>query len=554
MNKRPGVRTIYISSVLAVLLALLTALPWAADAGQPGQSAGSYRLVGLGPGDPDLMTPRQLKAIQEADLVFCETSARQMLAPKVDFTAKKVITGYGLLFPFYGKECSKIPANKRSRWGMTCEEYHKKRAKFVRLVRGFVAKGKKVVMASDGDPMIFGPCAWSVLELKDVDAKVVPGISSFNAANAALKVSLDDLIITAPLEENDDQDTIENLGGHDRATMIIFMPRDLENIRQRLAKVYPPDTPMAVVSHAGQTERQKVALGTIADIGPKLAGMDNWLSLVYVGQALARSQYQPAKPKASKAGKGKYYLVGVGPGDADLVSFRALKVIKDADLIFAHPRFKRRFASLFKGKKMVEGYHRLFPFYGTKCSKAGKRAKFAADMSCDDYHRKQAEFASMVRQAVAQGKTVATLDSGDPLVYGPCSWTLTELRDLDTEVVPGMSSFNAANAAIGASVTGGVKTHSVLLASGWTVDQMARHQASMVLFTMRTDLNKFVNSLRKYYAPETPVAIVCNAGYAKREEVMRGSLGSIVKKVEGSRLPFQHLLYVGDFLTNPAPY
>jgi len=169
-------------------------------------------------------------------------------------------------------------------------------------------------------------------------------------------------------------------------------------------------------------------------------------------------------------------------------------------------------------------------------------------MSCEEYHQRQAEFVAMTRAAVAEGKTVAMLDNGDPLIYGPCAWTLTELRDLDTEVVPGLSSFNAANAALRVGVTEGKDTHSVLLASGWTVDEMAVHKSAMVLFTMRTEFKKFIDALSKHYPSETPVAIVFSAGYAAEEKVMHGTLGSILDQVGKENLPFEYLLYVGDFL------
>jgi precorrin-4 methylase len=222
--------------------------------------------------------------------------------------------------------------------------------------------------------------------------------------------------------------------------------------------------------------------------------------------------------------------------------------MEKADVIFAGKRISDRFGAYLKGKKVIPGYHRLFPFYGKDCSKLTRTDRSGERMSCEEYHRKQAEFAARVRAAVSQGKTVAMLDSGDPLVYGPCSWVLTELRDLDTEVVPGLSCFNAANAALRAGVTEGKSSHSVILASGWSVEEMAGHRSTMVLFTMRTQLKKFIDNLSKHYPSDTPVGIVFSAGYAEKEKVVRGTLGSILDTVGENRLPFEYLLYVGDFL------
>ncbi len=525
------------------------------EAEKPAPPRGSYHLVGVGPGDGDLMTPRAVSVLQDADVIFSSPKALEKLTPYVSLEGKQVLDGYGLLFPFYGKDCSKLPEAERTWRGTSCEEFHRKQAEFASLVRRAVADGKKVVMASGGDPTIYGPGVWTMHELQDLNPTVVPGMSSFNAANAALQVSLGEVILSAPLEKPEHRDTIESLAGHERATMVIFMPRDMKALIKRLVKAYPGSTPVAVVSHAGEAGKEKVVTGTLKNIGVKLKEADDFLSLVYVGKAVGDARFKPPGSKSRSAGgesKGKFYLVGVGPGDPDLASLRALKVIEQADVIFAGIRISERFTRELQDKKVIDGYGRLFPFYGKKCSQLTEAERARERMSCEEYHQKQAEFASLVREAVAKGQTVAMLDNGDPLIYGPCAWTLTELRDLETEVVPGLSAFNAANAALRTGVTEGKDSHSVLLASGWSVDEMAVHGATMVLFTMRTEFRKFIDALSKHYPPATPVAIVSSAGYKEKEEVMRGTLGTILDQVGESRLPFEHLLYVGDFLTPPS--
>ena len=512
-----------------------------------GSGKGSFHLVGTGPGDADLLTARALNEIRKADIVFCDPDRKDKLSSYVDFGGKQVLDGYGRLFRFYGRDCDKLTREERSRHSMSCEQYHRKQAEFAGLVRRAVAAGKHVVMLSSGDPTIYGPDMWCFKELRELDPVVVPGLSSLNAANAALQVSLGEVIITAPFKSKNKKDMIESLSGHDRATMVIFMPRNMKDLFARLLRVYPADTPAAVVSYAGHAGRQNVKISTVGDMAGALPE-DMRRSLVYVGKSLGRAQYKPAEKAPS--GKDKFYLVGIGPGDPDLATLRALKVMEMADVIFAGKRISDRFGAYLKGKKVIPGYHRLFPFYGKDCSKLTPEEKARERMSCEEYHRKQAEFASMVRASVFQGKTVAMLDSGDPLIYGPCSWVLTELRDLDTEVVPGLSCFNAANAALCAGVTEGKSSHSVILASGWSVQEMAEHRSTMVLFTMRTQLKKFIDKLSKHYPSHTPVGIVFSAGYAEKEKVVRATLGSILDKVGENKLPFEYLLYVGDFLAD----
>ena len=512
-------------------------------------STGSFKVVGIGPGDGDLLTVRAVEAIRSADLVFCSPKTKEKITPHVDLAGKQVLDGYGVLFRYYGKDCAQLKPEEQTWHGKSCEQYHQKQAEFSRLVREAVAAGKQVVLLSSGDPTIYGPDMWSLKALHDLDPKVVPGLSAFNAANAALQAGLGEVIITAPFKRQDRKDTIENLAGNERATMVVFMPRDMQDLFARLTKVYPADTPAAIVCNAGLTGRQKVVAGTVGGFAADLSGVDERLSMVYVGKALAKAQFKPEQA-SGQVSKGKFYLVGVGPGDSDLATLRALKVIQEADLIFAGKKISGKFEKYLNGKKVLDGYHRLFPFYGKTCADVSGDEKANERMSCEDYHQKQAEFAALVRAAVAEGKTVAMLDSGDPLVYGPCSWSLTELRDLDTEVVPGLSCFNAANAALRAGVTEGQNAHSVILASGWSVEEMAVHQGTMVLFTMRTEFKKFIDSLLKHYPAQTPVAIVSSAGYAEKEKVVHGTLGSILAQVGENKLPFEYLLYVGDFLNN----
>ncbi len=279
-------------------------------------------------------------------------------------------------------------------------------------------------------------------------------------------------------------------------------------------------------------------------IGRRLFGVS-----VLVLCGLVAGGWLPASAAAEPASS-RLYLVGVGPGDPDLITLRGLEVIKQAHVVFCTVGVREKFASQLQGKEVIEGYWRLFPYYG----------KDPATLPADERPEAEAlaqrrkEFTTRLRQAVASGKTVAILDHGDPLIYGPWEWCLEEFEDLHPVVVPGLSSFNAANAALRKGVTSAERTKAVILTStDWpgktdTIDKLAAHRSTMVLFTMRAELPELVQKLLAGYPPETPVAIVKYAGYAQKEEVIRGKLGTIVQQVSAQRLPFEYLLYVGDFL------
>jgi len=273
-----------------------------------------------------------------------------------------------------------------------------------------------------------------------------------------------------------------------------------------------------------------------------------WFSLLAV--AIVVGQFSLADAIAHDTRTTQLYLVGVGPGDADLVTLRAIQVMKKADLVFCSARVGEKFAAYLQGKELVDGYWRLFPYYGRDPAELqGEERRQAEQLAA-----KRKEFIAKVRGAVAQRKTVAILDSGDPLIYGPWEWCLEEFEDLHPAVVPGVSSFNAGNAALRKGVTTSDRTKSVILtATDWpgktdTIDKLSTFGSTMVLFTMRAEFKDFLQKLSVHYPPHTPIAIVKYAGYRDKEEVIRGTLATILADVGNDRLPFEYLIYVGDFL------
>ena len=124
---------------------------------------------------------------------------------------------------------------------------------------------------------------------------MVPGISSFNVANALLKREMADayvadrqtrsVILTTPVREGDRMDSIENLARH-RSTMVFFMPREFEEkVLPQLRKYYSPDTPVAIVYKAGYPDKEQVVRGTLGSF-PLQPPEQRWLRLIYVGEFL----------------------------------------------------------------------------------------------------------------------------------------------------------------------------------------------------------------------------------------------------------------------------
>ena len=257
---------------------------------------------------------------------------------------------------------------------------------------------------------------------------------------------------------------------------------------------------------------------------------------------------------AQRVAKTRLFLVGMGNGDPDNITLRAMNTIKDSDIIFCSKRIQDKFPVLLHDKEIHDPGFGLFAIYGKKPEQAKQNKRF----NYEEKIKQLNEITRIIQNAVKQGKVVSVLDSGDPTIYGPNMWYLEAFEDLDPEVIPGISCFNSANAALRKGVTSGKKAHSVILTASFgredyhgpdSIENLSRHQATMTFFTMFLDLEKVVEKLRKHYPPHTPMAIVCYAGYKDREHIIYGTLDTIIEKTEGDKLPFEHLIYVGDFLT-----
>ncbi len=247
----------------------------------------------------------------------------------------------------------------------------------------------------------------------------------------------------------------------------------------------------------------------------------------------------------------RLFLVGMGPGDPDLVSVRALNVIRAADVVVYLEGAKEKFRHVAGGKEVIAVPYGFWRNYGKDPSALpetdARKEKEIAPI--------RKEFIGRVRDAVSRGKVIAVLDSGDPLIYGPWAWILEEFEDLKPSVVPGISCFNAAHAALKKSPTITESTKSVILTSNdWpgktdTIDSIGKHGASMALFTMRADFDFFIGKLKIAYPSRTPVALVLHAGNRENERVITGTLGTISEQVRETRLPFEYMIYIGDFIT-----
>jgi precorrin-4/cobalt-precorrin-4 C11-methyltransferase len=240
---------------------------------------------------------------------------------------------------------------------------------------------------------------------------------------------------------------------------------------------------------------------------------------------------QLTSPPAS----GKLYLVSMGIGDIDHMTLRAHKTITSADVIVGLPFLREKLGSLIDNKQQADAYHGLFTPLAFRHADA------------DEVARRESAARVLIRGAVAEGKTVVILDYGDPTVFGPQMGYVKEFADLAPVIVPGLSSLNVANAALGRPILNLTSASLQVCALDGLQDKGAS-PAAMVFFTMRMDIEALIQQLSPYYPDDTPVALVLYAGFSGQEQCIHASLATLRAKTAGLTLPWEYLVYVGDVL------
>ena len=250
---------------------------------------GSVTLVGAGPGDPELLTVRAVRALQSAEVILID----DLVAPGVlDFArreAKKMLVGK----TGYGPSCKQDEINA--------------------LMISLAKTGKRVVRLKGGDPMIFGRASEEIEACREagIAVEVVPGITAAQGAASRLGISLTHRKVSR---------RVQYVTGHaadgrlpsdidwqsladPTVTTIVYMPgKTIRELSQRaIAQGLSPTTPTIAVAAATRPD-EKVVTGTIADIADRLREANPaGPLLVMIGHALAQAG-EAAVDEADAAG------------------------------------------------------------------------------------------------------------------------------------------------------------------------------------------------------------------------------------------------------------
>ena len=232
----------------------------------------------------------------------------------------------------------------------------------------------------------------------------------------------------------------------------------------------------------------------------------------------------------------KVYFVGCGPGDPELITIKAKKLVQKADVL------------VYSGS--------LIPPEILKFNKKGKKIDAAKLV--------REEIFELLLQNSKKGKTVVRLHDGDPAIYGAIREQIDNLqtKGIQSVVVPGVTSFLASASALGTQLTlpGVTQTMIITRAESRTkvpkreqISELAKHQSTLIFYLSVHLLTKISKeAIAGGYKKSTPVAVVYKAS-RKDQKIILGTLEDIASKVKAERITMTAIVIIGDVI-KPKSY
>ena len=225
----------------------------------------------------------------------------------------------------------------------------------------------------------------------------------------------------------------------------------------------------------------------------------------------------------------KLYIIGAGPGDPDLITVKGLQHLQEADVVL--------YADSLVNEELI-----------AKAKPSAKVLK-TAGMHLE-------EMVDIMAGHIKQGKKVVRVHTGDPAVYGAImeQIVLLKKKDIEVEIVPGVSSVFAAAAAAQAELTIPDLTQTVILtrAEGRTpvpefekLADLARHHCTIALFLSATLTKKLVKELTEAgWSQDTPVAVVYKASWPD-QKIVRTTLERLDEDMRVNGIRKQAMILAG---------
>ncbi|MFT3986638.1 precorrin-4 C(11)-methyltransferase [Aestuariivirga sp.] len=226
------------------------------------------------------------------------------------------------------------------------------------------------------------------------------------------------------------------------------------------------------------------------------------------------------------------HFIGAGPGAPDLITLRGLKLIQSCPVC------------LYAGS--------LVPEEIVKAAPPEARVVDTAPLHLD-------EIIAEIEAAQARGHDVARVHSGDPSIYGAIAEQMRRLDALGIpyDVTPGVPAFAAAAAVLNTEFTLPEIAQTVILTrttmqaspmpEGETLEELGRSKATLAIHLSIRNLGYIERALTPYYGADCPVVVVYRVTWPD-QQIIRGTLSTIAKKVRAAKLTRTALILVGPVL------
>ncbi|MEV6757025.1 precorrin-2 C(20)-methyltransferase [Streptomyces sp. NPDC051214] len=441
--------------------------------------SGKLYGVGLGPGDPSLMTLRAVEVIAEAQVIACH-SARHGRSIARSIAAKHLRADHieeALVYPVT-TETTDHPGGYKG----AMEDFYTEAA--ARLATHLEA-GRTVAVLAEGDPFFYGSYMHMHKRLADrFDTEVIPGVTSVSAASARLGTPLveGEEVLTILPGTLPEEELTARLAATDTA-VIMKLGRTFPKVRAALDSSGKLGRTRYVERATMSGER----LAELADVDPQ--------TVPYFSVAVLPSQVDAPTPERER---GEVLVVGTGPAGPLWLTPQTRGALADADDLVGYTTYLDRVP-------VRPGQQR----HGSDNRVEAERAEFAL-------------------QLAQRGRQVAVVSGGDPGVFAMATAVLEaaaekEYADVAVRVLPGVTAANAAAALAGAPLGHDYATLSLSdRLKPWEViaERLRAAAAADLVLALynpgsrsRTwQVGKARELLLEYRAPDTPVVIARDVG------------------------------------------
>ncbi|MBF0299675.1 MAG: precorrin-4 C(11)-methyltransferase [Oligoflexia bacterium] len=230
----------------------------------------------------------------------------------------------------------------------------------------------------------------------------------------------------------------------------------------------------------------------------------------------------------------KVFFIGAGPGDPELITIKAAKTIAKCEVII--------YAGSLVSEEIIKNY-------------AQKDALVfnSATMTLKD-------IIAVIVEANKNNQSVARIHTGDPSIYGSIAEQIRDLNELNIawEVIPGVSSFQAAAATLGQELTLPELSQTIIITrvegrtpmpSSEKLNILAKAKATMVFFlSSNIELVKsIVRELTPFYGSDCPSWVVYRASWPD-QKILKTNLKNLEQEMSKSSINLQSIIFVGEVL------